>query len=59
MQDVHNALADLIFMEGLPFKLVKSKYLRKFIDTLCKRVESEMISTYKIKAKYAHRATAS
>jgi hypothetical protein len=36
------ALADLIFMEGLPMRLVQSNYLQRFIDVASK------VSGYKL-----------
>lgn len=46
---VHDALADLIFLEGLPMRLVKSKYLRKFIDAVSSNVEHNLVASGKVK----------
>jgi hypothetical protein len=46
---VHDALADLIFLEGLPMRLVKSKFLRKFINAVSTHVEHRLLSSGKVK----------
>ena len=48
-QSVHDALADLIVLEGLPMRVVKSKYLRKFIDSLCRSVENNVLAAWGVK----------
>lgn len=48
-QAVHDALADMIFLEGLPMRLVKSKYLRKFIGALSSHVEHNLVACAKAK----------
>jgi hypothetical protein len=44
-------LADMIFLEGLPMKLIKSKYLRKFLASHSKWVEDAVLAAYGIKQK--------
>jgi hypothetical protein len=44
-------LADMIFLEGLPMKLIKSKYLRKFLASHSKWVEDVVLAAYGIKQK--------